>query len=348
MLQPKLGTELTFLLPQLECLLAIVFLSLTSSFFLLLRGQPKASCLLPCRLPSLECLKAELCTELALLLAKLEGLLLEAFLRLTGSLLLLLCRQAKTSRFLTSSLPGLVGLKIQLCAKLAFLLAEPERFLLELLLGLPCCFFLLLSRQADFCGSLPCLLSSLIRLKPKLCSELPLLLPKAEGFLLELLLRLARCFFLLLSGKPKLCSSLTGLLASLERLDLETSSTLCGLLRQAKGALAHLLCLLEELLASSTALQFLLSLLETCCPVCLKGSLSLLKGCLAATGLNVLQLLTEVALTLSLHDGFTIPAKTASLRCLLPNLGALDGRLPGCLTLLNIRNQLLVRVHVLL
>jgi len=277
LLQSKLGAELTLLLPKLECLLAIVFLSLTSSFFLLLRGQSKASCLLTRRLPSLECLKAELRTELALLLAKLEGLLLEAFLRLTGSLLLLLCRQAKTGRFLTSRLPGLIGLKIQLCAKLAFLLAEPERFLLELLLGLPCCLFLLLSRQADFRCSLPGLLPSLIRLKSKLCPELPLLLPKAEGFLLELLLRLAGRFFLLLSGKPKLCGPLTGLLASLERLDLETGSTLRGLLRQAKGTLAHLLCLLEELLAGSAALHFLLSLLKTCCPIRLKGSLSLLK-----------------------------------------------------------------------
>lgn len=130
----------------LVCLLLELLLGLTSSFLLLLCREPKPGCFLPGRLSCLVLLQPKLRTKLPILLTKTESFLLELLLCLARCLFLLLGGEAKASCFLPRCLPSLVGLQPKLGAELTFLLAEAECLLLELLLRLTRCFFLLLRR----------------------------------------------------------------------------------------------------------------------------------------------------------------------------------------------------------
>lgn len=280
--------------------------------------------------------------------AHLECLLPELLLSLTSRVRLLLRRQAKAGRLLPSGLSRLIGLEPELRAKLTLLLPKAESILLELLLSLPGRLLLLLCRQPKLRCALTSLLSSLIGLKPKFGTKLPLLLPEPERFLLELLLGLVCCFLLLLSRQPELCRLLAGSLACLECINLQRCLCLLSLSAKPKGALPHLLCLLQELLPCSAHLQLLLSLLEASCAIRLERLLRLLERLLTTTGLDVLKLLTKIALTLRLHDGFTIAAQSTGLRGLLAKLGSLNFRLPTSFPLFDIGNELLVGIHVLL
>lgn len=119
---------------------------------------------------------------------------------------------------------------------------------------------------------------------------------------------LTRLLFLLLCRQTEVCSSLSRLLASLEGVNrhllLSLASLLCGL----ECTLAKTLCFLPGLILSLTCGEAELSLLKPSSTICLKGLQRLLVGCLTATGLNILKLLAEVALTLRLHNRFPVAA----------------------------------------
>ena len=86
--------------------------------------------------------------------------------------------------------------------------------------------------------------------------------------------------------------------------------------------------LLQSLLRLSASLQAKLCFLQPSRSIGLKSLLCLIKSCATTCRLNVLKLLTKISLPLRLHNSFTIPAKTTSLRCLLRNICRLCVRRP--------------------
>jgi hypothetical protein len=166
--------------------------------------------------------------------------------------------------------------------------------------------------------------------------------------LIKLFLSLPSSLFLLLGIEPKLCRTLTRLLSGLEALNLKLAKATGNIRAHAKGALPELLCGLLEALLRRPALKTKLRRLKLSGTVCLEGLLGLIERLLAAARLNVAKLLTEVPFALCLHDGLTVSTERALRGCLLTNLAAHDVGLATSLPRLDVRHELLVRVHVAL
>jgi hypothetical protein len=171
---------------------------------------------------------------------------------------------------------------------------------------------------------------------------------QAEASLTELLLSPPCSVLLLLGVEAKLRCTLARLLSGLEALNLKLTKTTRNICAHAKGTLPELLCGLLEAFLSRTALKAKLRRLKLSRTIRFKGLLRLPKGLLATASLNVAKLLTEIPLSFGLHDGFAIPAQRALRRRTLTNLAAHDVGLATSLPRLDVRNHLLVGVHVAL
>ncbi len=296
------------LLSGLERRLAELLRCLTSCLLLLLLTEVKLCSLLTSLLSELECSLLKLLLLNPTLDVLRFGRLTELLLRLKGSIVLLGGRQAKLCGSLPGLLSGLECLGIKLLGSTAIRLIDFKGALLELLLGLPGLLFLLLSIQAKLCCTLTGLLAKLERTLSKLLLQgLPFQIG-LECLLAELFLRLPSGILLLLRAETQICCALTRLLTSFKGLDRHLLLGLAGLFGRLKCRLAKTLCFLPGLILSLTCGEAELSLLKPSSTICLKGLQRLLVGCLTATGLNILKLLAEVALTLRLHNRFPVAA----------------------------------------